>query len=176
MRISERNYERVSYLFDFCNLYIAHRDFDLAKRISRNKPLNWKQAESLSSFCNQLVLTNETKPQDFISSENESSDSVIDKYVVLKKCLLGLKARLGAKNRDWIYKQVKAFYKKRMFCYQMDTFYTWLIKGFYLYANNLISFERFMKEYCFEISLFTGKKKPVQIRQVVKISQYILKC
>ena len=70
MEISNRNYNRIESLYLFCWLYTAYRDFDLAKRIAKNKPLNWKQAESLSDFCNQIVVTKETKPQEFISEEN----------------------------------------------------------------------------------------------------------
>ena len=93
MKISNRNYNRIERLYLFCWLYTAHRDFDLAKRIAKNRPLNWKQAESLSDFCNQIVVTKETKPQEFISEENESSDNAIDKYLVLKDCIEQVKIR-----------------------------------------------------------------------------------
>lgn len=63
-----------------------------------------------------------------------------------------------------------------MYCYQMDTFFTWLVKGLFMYINDFISFDYFKKCYCFEISLFTGKKKEIDIRQSIKISQYIIKC
>jgi len=58
----------------------------------------------------------------------------------------------------------------------MDSYFTWLINGFFMYQSELISFEEFEKYYCFEVSLFTGKKSQIKIKQVVKISQYILNC
>ena len=174
MKISERNYNKLVWIFHFCNLYQAHRDFDLAKRIAKSNPLNWQQAESLSNLCNQLVVTKESKPQDFISEENQSSNDAIDKYLALKNCIAQVKYGLGAKDKNKLYKSVKAFYRKKMYCYQMDSFFTFLIKGFFMYQNRIISFKEFKDRYCFEVSLFTGKKKPIEIRQVIKISKYIL--
>jgi hypothetical protein len=174
--LSNRNLQRLNWIFHFCNLYIAHRDFDLHKRIAKNNPLNWEQAESLSSFCNQIVKTKESKPQDFISDDDTNSNNAVDKYLALKSCIAQVKYALGAKNKDKLYKSVKAFYRKKMYCYQMDSFFTWLINGFFLYVNDLISFDTFLRNYCFEVSLFTGKKKPIELKQVIKISQYILNC
>ena len=174
--LSKRNFEKLNWIFHFCKLYNAHRDLDLAKRIAKNNPLNWKQAESLSNFCNQIVKTNESKPQDFISDEDTNANNAVDKYLALKSCLAQVKYALGTKNKDKLHKSVKAFYRKKKYCYQMDTFFTYLINGFFLYVNDLISFDTFRKVYCFEVSLFTGKKSPIKIRQVIKISQYILNC
>lgn len=174
MKVSERNYNRVHLLFHFCHLYNTHRDFDLAKRVAKNNPLNWQQAESLSNFCNQIVPIKESKPQDFISESNESSNNAIDSYLILKSCLNSIKKNIGAKDKDKLYKAVKAFYRKKMYCYQMDSFFTWVINGFFMYINGFISFEEFKKNYYFEFSLFTGEKKPIKIKQVIKISQYIL--
>lgn len=176
MHLSNRNLQKLNYIFHFCNLYIAHRDFDLSKRLAKNKPSTWKQAESLSNFFNQLVVTNETKPQDFISNEEDNSNDAIEKYLILKNCISEVKHSLGVKDKDKLYKSVKAFYRKKIFCYQMDSFFTWLINGFFMYINQHISFDNFKRNYCFEVSLFTGKKKPIEIKQVIKISQYILNC
>ncbi|MBP6456949.1 MAG: hypothetical protein KA275_09515 [Chitinophagaceae bacterium] len=176
MEISNRNYNRIERLYFFCWLYTAHRDFDLAKRIAKNNPLNWKQAESLSDFCNQIALTNETKPQEFISEENESTDNAIDKYLVLKECIEQVKLRLGAKGKNELYKSVKFFYRKKSYCYQMDSYYTFLINGLFMYVNRMITFQEFLKNYCFEVSLFTGKKTPINLKYVIKMSNHILKC
>jgi len=171
--LSKRNLEKLNWIFHFCNLYVAHRDFDLAKRIAKKNPLKWEQAESLSNFCNQIVKTKESKPQDFISDEDTNSNEAVDKYLALKVCLTQVKKAFGAKNKDKLYRSVKSFYRKKTYCYQMDSFFTWLINGFFLYVNDLISFETFKKHYYFEVSLFTGKKKQIELKQVIKISQYI---
>ncbi len=176
MKISNRNYNRIEWIYLFCWLYTAHRDFDLAKRIAKHNPLNWKQAESLSDFCNQIIVTNKTNPQEFISEENEVSDNAIDKYLVLKDYIKKVELRLGAKGKNELYKSVKAFYKKKTYCYQMDSFYTILITGFFMYANGMITFQDFLNNYCFEVSLFTGKKSPIKLKYVIKISNHILKC
>ena len=176
LSLSSRNLEKLKFIFHFCNLYNAHRDFDLAKRIAKNTPMKWEQAESLSNFCNQIVKTKESKPQDFIADDDTNANNAVDKYLALKNCLLQVKNAFGVKKRDKLYKSVKTFYRKKMYCYQMDSFYTYLINGFFMYANSLISFDDFEKYYCFEVSLFTGKKSPIKIKQVIKISQYILNC
>jgi hypothetical protein len=176
MKISNRNYNRIERLYLFCWLYTAHRDFDLAKNIVKNKPLDWKQAESLSDFCNQIVKTRETKPQEFIIDKNESSDNVIEEYLILKDCIKQIKIRLGAKGKDELYKSVKAFYRKRSYCYQMDSFYTFLINGLFMYANRMITFQEFLNNYCFEVSLFSGKRSPVKLRKIIKMSNHILEC
>lgn len=173
--LSENNCEKVNLLFHFCNLYIAHRDFDLAKRIAKNSPMKWDKASSLSKFCNQIITTKESSPSDFMSDDNTNANDLIEKYLELKKCIALVKSNLGAKNKDQLYKSVKVFYRKKMYCYQMDTFFTWLISGLFMYINDIISFDYFQKCYCFEVSLFTGKKKEIDIRQSIKISQYIIK-
>jgi hypothetical protein len=172
--LSNRNLVRLNWVFHFCNLYVAHRDFDLAKRIIKHKPLNWKEAEGLSDFCNQIVTTKESKPQDFISDEDTNANNAVDKYLALKKSITQAKYALGAKNKDKLYKSVKAFYRKKIYCYQMDSFFTWLINGFFMYTNNIISFDDFKRYYCFEVSLFTGKRNPIDLKKVIKIYQCIL--
>jgi hypothetical protein len=174
--LSKRNLDKIKVLHIFCDLYIFHRDFDLAKRIAKNNPLNWKQAESLSNFCNQIVTTKESKPQDFISDEDTNSNKVIIKYLSLKHRIKQTKLFFGVKNTNELYKSVKKFYRKKMFCYQMDSYFTWLINGLFKYANDFISFDNFKEKYCFEISLFSGKTKPLNLKQAIRISQYILKC
>lgn len=176
MYISLKNYHKLNWIYYFCKLYKAHRDFDLAKRVAKNNPLKWEQAESLASFCNQIVTTKTTKPEDFISDDNTNANEAIEKYLILKECIKQIKYSLGAKNKDKIYKSVKSFYRKKMYCYQMDSFFTWLISGAVMYVNDFITFEQFKRNYCFEISLFSGTTKPINIRQVIKISQYILSC
>jgi hypothetical protein len=176
MKISERNYNRIEKLYFFCWLYTAHRDFDLAKKIAKNKPLNWEQAENLSNFCNQIVITKQSTPQDFISDENESSDYAIDRYLDLKDCINQIKCRLGAKTKDKLYKSVKAFYRKKIYCYQMDSYYVYLINGLFMYANNIITYDVFLNNYCFEISLFNGKRRDIDLKYTIKMSNYILTC
>lgn len=176
MNISSRNYNRIERLYLFCWLYVAHRDFDLAKRIAKSKPLSWKEAESLSNFCNQIVIIKKTTAQDFIAEEDENYDNVIDKYSALKDCIEQVKLRLGAKGKNELYKSVKRFYRKKSYCYQMDSFYTFLINGLYAYANGIITFQDFLSNYCFEISLFNGKKSPINLRRTITMSNYILKC
>lgn len=176
MKISNRNYNRIERLYLFCWLYTSHRDFDLAKRIAKNKPLNWEQAESLSDFCNQIVSTKKTNPQEFISEQNESSDYAIEKYLILKNCIKEIKNILGAKDKNELYKSVKYFYRKKAYCYQMDTFYTYLINGLFMYANRMITFQYFLKNHCFSVSLFDGKRSPINLRHTIKMSNYILKC
>jgi len=172
--LSKRNIEKIKILHSFCGLYIAHRDFDLAKQIAKNKPLKWKEAESLSNFCNQIVTTKESKPQDFISDEDTNSNKAIIKYLSLKHHIKQTKLLCGVKNTNDLYKSVKKFYRKKMFCYQMDSYFTWLINGLFKYVNGFISFDNFKEKYCFEVSLFTGKTKPINLKQAIKISQYIL--
>jgi hypothetical protein len=174
--LSQRNLEKIETLYNFCGLYNAHRDFDLAKRIAKNKPLKWEQAESLSNFCNEIVTTKESKPQDFISDEDTNSNEAIIKYISLKHHIKQSKLLYGVKNTNDLYKSVKRFYRKKMFCYQMDSYFTWLINGLFKYANGFISFDNFKEKYCFEVSLFTGKTKPLNLKQAIRISQYILKC
>lgn len=176
MKISDKNYDKIERLYLFCALYVAHRDFDLAKVIAKHKPLTWEQAESISNLCNQLVKVKEAKPQDFISGQDEMSNKAIDKYLILKDCLSSFKIGLGAKGRDKLYKSVKSFYRKKAYHYQMDTFYTFLIHGLFMYVNEVISFEEFVNTYCFEVSLFDGQKKPINLRYAIKMSNYILEC
>ena len=61
-----------------------------------------------------------------------------------------------------------------MYCYQMDSNFTFVIYGLYLYVNNIISFDEFKKEYAFEVSLFTGRKSTLKLKSTIKIAQYIL--
>lgn len=175
MKISYKNFSKIERLYLFCLLYNAHRDFDLAKRVSKNKPLTWKQAESLADFCNQIVITKDTKPQEFISDENEKTNEVIEKYLVLKDCIERVKLKLGAKSKNELYKSVKSFYRKKSYCYQMDSFYIFLINGLFMYANRMITFQDFLNHYCFEVSLFTGKRSPISLKYVIKMSNHILK-
>ena len=176
MKISDRNYSKIERLYFFCCLYTAHRDFDLAKKIAKSKPLSWKQAEFLSNFCNQMVSTKKSKPGDFILEDNENSDNAIDKFLALKDCIKLIKMRLGTKGKNELYKSVKHFYRKKIYCYQMDSFYSFLISGLFMYINNLITFQDFLNNYCFEVSLFTGERSPINLKYTIKMSNYILKC
>ena len=74
--LSAKNCEKVNLLFHFCNLYIAHRDFDLAKRIAKNSPMKWDKASCLSSFCNQIITTKESSPCDFMSDDNTNANEI----------------------------------------------------------------------------------------------------
>lgn len=174
MNVNKRNKDRVEKLFYFCLLYISHRDFDLQKRLSKQKPLNYNQAEKLSNFFNELVVTRESSPQDFIANEEDSINNSIDKYIILKNNLKEVKEKFGAKYKNELYKSVKNFYRKRMYCYQMDSFFTFTIYGLYLYINKIITFEEFLEDYGFEISIFTGKKSLLDLKKTIKIAQYIL--
>ena len=174
MKISKKNYEKIVKLYHFCQLYIAHRDFDLAKKIAKSSPLTWKQAEGLSDFCNQIIRTKQSKPQEFISEENESNNKAIEKYLILKDCLKQIKFITDTKSKNELYKSVKLFYRRKTYCYQMDSYYTFLITGLFMYANKMITFSEFKDNYCFEVSLFTGKKSPINIKYVIKMSNYIL--
>jgi hypothetical protein len=174
LSLSNRNLEKLKLIFHFCNLYNAHRDFDLAKRIANHTAMKWEKAERLSNFCNQIVQTKESKPQDFISNDDTNANNAIDKFLALKSCLSQVKSAYGAKSKDKLYKSVKAFYRKKMYCYQMDSYFTHLINGLFMHVNGLISLDDFKNRYCFELSLFTGKKSPIKIKQAIKISQYIL--
>ena len=97
---NQRNSERIEKLAIFCFLYIAHRDFTLAKTIARNKPLTYEQAEKLSSFTNQIIKTKESKPADFITEEDKSVNDAIEKYLVLKDSLKRTKQILRTKAKD----------------------------------------------------------------------------
>lgn len=174
MLINKKNKEKIEKLFYFCLLYTSHRDFDLQKRLVKQKPLSYNQAENLSNFFNQLVVTKESLPQDFLIDKEKTINTSIDKYIVLKNILTEVKNKFGAKYKNDLYKSVKKFYRKRMYCYQMDSNFTFVIYGLYLYVNNIISFEEFKKEYTFEISLFTGGKSPLKLKRTIKIAQYIL--
>lgn len=174
LKISDKNRHKIEKLYLFCMLYKAHRDFDLSKRVAKNKPLNWKQAESLANFCNQIVVTKHTTPQEFLSDDNTNADKAIDKFLELKTCIKLVKNKLGANGKNELYKSVKAFYREKAYCYQMDSFYTNLIWGAFIYAKDLIPYDVFLKIFCFEVSLFTGEKKPINLRQVIKMSNYIL--
>ena len=174
MWVSSRNYKKIENLFYFCALYNIYRDFDLHRRVAKSKPLNWEQAENLSNFTNQLIKTKESCPQDFIHVEEDSVNTSIDKYIVLKNTLNDIKNQFGAKYKNDLFKSVKKFYKKRLYCYEMDSYFTFVIYGMYLYVNKIISFKEFLDDYPFETSLFTGKKTPIKLKRTIKIANYIL--
>lgn len=174
MNVNKRNKDRVEKLFYFCLLYISHRDFDLQKRLSKQKPLNYNQAEKLSNFFNELVVTRESSPQDFIANEEDTINTSIDKYIILKSTLKEIKNEFGVEYKNNLYKSVKKFYNKKIYGYQMDTFFTFTIYGLYLYINKIITFEEFLEDYRFEISIFTGKKSLLDLKKTIKIAQYIL--
>lgn len=174
MKINYRNRKKIEKLFNFCRLYVSYRDFDLQKKLTKSSPLNYNQAESLSNFFNQLVVTKESKPQEFIKNEEEVIDESIDKYITLVSTLKEIKDEFGVKYKNNLYKSVKKFYNKKTYSYQMDTFFTFTIYGLYLYINRIITFEEFLEDYGFEISIFTGRKFPLDLKKTIKIAQYIL--
>lgn len=161
------------YIVNFCNLYVAHRDFILAKIVAKNKPLIYEQAEKMASFFNELVVTKQCNPYDLLHTENDSSNEAIEKYLKLKHCLQDIKTNYGVLYRNKLNKAVKLFYRKKIFCYEMDSYFIWLVNGYFLYVNNLISLEQFKENYYFEVSLFTGKNKPLNLKKVIKIARYI---
>ena len=171
---NQRNYERIEKLGAFCFLYIAHRDFSLAKTIARNKPLTYEQAEKLSSFTNQLIKRKKSEPGDFITEEDKASNDAIEKYLVLKDSLESVKKIIGAKEKNNIYKAVKLFYRKRIYCYQMDSYFCDLINALFWYSNGYIEKDFFINDCCNEVCLFTGKWTKVDTRKAFKIAHYIL--
>jgi hypothetical protein len=173
MELSERNIDRIDYLFQFCQLYIVYRDFILHKQVARSKPLTYESAESLSDFLNKIIDFKESKPIDFISDEDTNSNNLIDSHLKLKKRLDLLKAVYGVKYRDSLYKLVKLFYRKKVYMYDLDTYFSMLIEGLWLYSIGAISFLEFKKNYCYEISLFSGKISDINIKKTIKIAQYI---
>jgi hypothetical protein len=176
MLISQRNYDRVYLLYLFCTLYSKHRDFDLAKKTVKNKPLTWEGAEKLSDFCNMMVTTKKAKPQDFIPSEDDKSNQAIDNYLRLKETLKEIKGAIGTKEKNELYKAVKLFYRKKTFCYQMDSYYMFAVTGFLLYLRGEITYNTFVNYYAVEVSLFKRERTPVNLRKAIKISNYIFEC
>jgi hypothetical protein len=174
MIYNQRNSEKILKLSTFCLLYEAHRDFVLAKTISRHKPLSYENAERLSSFINQIVKTKKSEPRDFIPEENQASNEVIEAYLVLKDSLREIKEILGTKAKNDYHKTVKLFYRKKTFCYQMDTYFCHFAEGLFLYSAGIIVKDFFVLKYCNEICLFTGKRSPIDVRKAFKIGQYIL--
>jgi hypothetical protein len=171
---NQRNSERIEKLAIFCFLYIAHRDFSLAKTIARNKPLAYEQAEKLASFTNQLIKTKESKPADFITEEDKAVNDAIEKYLVLKDSLKRVKEVIGAKEKNNIYKAVKLFYRKRIYGYPMDSYFCNLIDNLFYYSEGYIEKDSFIEYYCNEVCLFTGKWTKVDTRKAFKIAHYIL--
>ena len=55
----------------------------------------------------------------------------------------------------------------------MDNYFTNMIFGFYEYTNGNISMETFLSHYYFEISLFNGVRKTLELKKVIKIYQNI---
>jgi len=174
MIYNQRNSERILKLSTFCLLYEVHRDFVLAKTIARHKPLSYENAERLSSFINQIVKTKKSKPSDFITEENQASNEVIEAYLVLKDYLKEIKDILGTKAKNDYHKTVKLFYRKKIFCYQMDTYFCHFVEGLFLYSAGIIVKDFFVLKYCNEICLFTGKRSPIDVRKAFNIAHYIL--
>lgn len=156
-------------VYIFCELYNLHRDFYLNNKIARNKQISYLQAESLSDFCNQLIKTKKSKPQDFMQTEDESCNEVIEAHKKLKDFLIVIKNVYGAKFRDKIYKAVKLFYRKKYFCYQMDSFFTHLFQGLFLLINNIIGYDYFLHYYFVEYSIFDGTKKQLKLKKAAKV-------
>lgn len=158
----------------FCQLYIAHRDFRLASGAAKRGPITYKEAEASADLTKILGLVIQAEPKDFMSDQDSSSNEAIDKYVELKKVLNQIKGFLGCQSRDIIYKAVKRIYNKSVYCVDLDFYFAYMVDGFIMYLDGQISFEYFKAAYFVEISLFTGKRKPLKIREVLKIAQYIL--
>ena len=169
MIINNRNKAHLEDLFLFCHLYNSYRDFELYRRLTKHNTLTYDKAESLATLCNMLVKTKTAKPTDFIKTEDEKGNNAIDKYKLLKNNLNFIKQNFGVKKRNQIHKAVKRFYRKNTFCYQMDSYFTFLIFGFYIYQKGIIDFNYFLNTYYFEVSLFDGTKKPLKIKNVIRI-------
>jgi hypothetical protein len=173
MYLNEKNRNNLQELFIFCHLYNSHRDFILAKNIAKHKTLSWDKAESLSDFCNMIVKTKQSTPIDFIKTEDETGNEVIEKYVILKNNLKFIKDNFGVKTRDEIYKAVKKFFRSKVYCYQMDSYFSFMVFGFYEYQKGTFSFKYFIDNYYFECSLFDGKRKDLELKKVMKMYLYI---
>jgi hypothetical protein len=169
MNINKRNLDNLLDIFIFCELYVAHRDFILHRNVAKHDTLNWYKAEKVADLCNMLVKTNKAKPIDFIKTDDQKSNEVIDKYEILKLKLNLIKDNYGAKKRDQIYKAVKSFYRKKVFCYPMDNYFNRLGVAFYLYSRKLFTLEYVIDNFYFEISLFDGTKKPLKLKNVMRV-------
>ena len=169
MHLNKRNLDNLLDVFIFCELYVAHRDFVLYKNVAKHNTLNWEQAENVANLCNMLVKTNEAKPTDFIKTDDQNSNDAIDKYQILKFKLDLIKDTYGAKKRDQIYKAVKRFYRKKTFCYPMDNYFNRLGVAFYLYSRGLFNLQYVIDNFYFEISLFDGTKKPLKLKNVIRV-------
>jgi len=169
INIKQSNLKKIEEIFIFCNLYKLHRDFLLSKNIAKHDILKWTEAEKISNFCNMLIKTKVSTAKDFIKSEDENANIAIENYNKLKDYLLAIKKNHSVKTRDRIYKAVKIFYKKKYFCYQMDSYFINLSFGVHLLINKQIGELYFEKYYWNEISLFTGKTSPLKLKNVIKI-------
>lgn len=173
MRISERTYEKAKIIYYFVNLYLVYRDFVLAKQISKYETMDIQKAEFMSELINQIFPNAESTASEFIKTEDERSDNVIDAYLSLKETLTSTRKLIGASEKNKIYKAVKQFYRKRHFCYQMDTYFCSVASAFYAYILEIISEEEFSL-YSHKIDLFNAKRIPLDKKEIVRISNKIL--
>jgi len=175
MRISKRNKGRIALLNIFCELYEAHKDFILAKRVANSKPTTWNDAEKLSNLANYLLPTKDSKPQDFMIGNEDKNNNAIDNYIKLKEKLNYLKKNFGVKIRNQLYKAVKYFFRKNKYCCYMDSFFIHLIEGLNLYSSSKITFNHFVSNFTFNLSIFifTGKVKKINIKLSIEIAKYI---
>lgn len=173
MHISERTYEKAKIIYYFANLYLVHRDFVLAKQISKFETMDIQKAEFMSEFINKLFPNAESTASEFIQTEDERTDNVIDTYVSLKETLTLTRKMIGASEKNKIYKAVKQFYRKKYFCLQMDTYFCSVACAFYAYILEIISEEEFSL-YSHRIDLFTSRRIPIDKKEMVRISNKIL--
>lgn len=173
MNINQRNAQRILDVTLFCRLYELNRDFILQRNLIKHDCTNYKDAEKMADFCNTIIKTRTAKPTDFIQTEDEKNNAVIDAHQNLKKGLNDLKQMFGCKKRDEIYKAVKLFYRKKYFCYEMDCYFIMLIRGYIVLVNGFISYDQFMNVFFVEYSLFDGSKKQLKLKRVVQIFQKI---
>ena len=62
MKLSQKNIEKIIQIYHFTLIYNAYRDFDLAKKIAKNKTLTWEKTDS---FPTELGTDEEIKKRWF---------------------------------------------------------------------------------------------------------------
>lgn len=167
--INLNNHNKIVDNIIFCTLYQLYRDFDLRKRCSKAGTLSWKQAESISDLCNTLIKIRQASPDEFIKTEDETSNELITKYNDLKEGLNIIKDKFGPKKKNQLLRAVKTFYRKRSFCYEMDCYYCLLSLGVHNLMSGYITKDQLIEHYFCKYSLFTGKRTNLSLKEVVRV-------
>lgn len=176
MKISERNLKKFISIYNFCYLFENYQKFEISKNLAKHGKISYEHAQVFAQLMNNLVPQVKCNPNDWIVEEEELNNNAIDDYLILKESLDNVKKVIGAKQKNILFKAVKYFYRKKTFFFQMDAYYLRIIMAFCDYLNGDISLNSFLKNHYFEISLFNGKKSKIDLRQLIRISNYILDC